>query len=67
MGRIGQTMARRALGFDMHVLYHDVARADPAIEKELGLEYVSMDTIPVPFVGLYRACMCRCCRAIPAS
>ena len=45
MGRIGQTMARRALGFDMRVLYHDVARADPAIEKELGLEYVSMDTI----------------------
>lgn len=32
MGRIGQAVARRARGFDMRVLYHDVAAVPPALE-----------------------------------
>ncbi len=30
-GRIGQAMARRARGFGMTILYHDVHRADPVV------------------------------------
>jgi len=35
-GRIGRAMARRALGFNMRVLYQDAVAADPATERELG-------------------------------
>src|SRR6266849_2271954 len=34
-GRIGRAMARRALGFNMRVLYQDAIAADPATEREL--------------------------------
>ncbi len=34
-GRIGRAMARRALGFNMRVLYQDAVAADPATEREL--------------------------------
>jgi len=34
-GRIGRAMARRALGFDMRVLYQDAVAADSAAEREL--------------------------------
>ena len=34
-GRIGRAMARRALGFDMRVLYQDAVAADPTTEREL--------------------------------
>jgi glyoxylate reductase len=34
-GRIGRAMARRALGFDMRVLYQDAVAADAATEREL--------------------------------
>ena len=44
-GRIGRAVARRALGFDMKVLYHDVARATPAVERELNATYVDKDTL----------------------
>lgn len=40
MGRIGRAMARRALGFDMRLLYHDAARQPPQIERELELQFV---------------------------
>ncbi|WP_198367999.1 D-glycerate dehydrogenase [Roseomonas sp. KE0001] len=33
MGRIGRAVARRARGFDMRVLYHDVAPLPPALEE----------------------------------
>ena len=36
MGRIGQTIARRALGFDMQVLYHNRTQLDPATEAVAG-------------------------------
>jgi glyoxylate reductase len=34
-GRIGRAVARRALGFNMRVLYQDAYRADAAVEREL--------------------------------
>jgi lactate dehydrogenase-like 2-hydroxyacid dehydrogenase len=45
MGRIGQAVARRALGFSMRVLYNDARRAPEAVEKELQLEFVSKDQL----------------------
>ena len=45
LGRIGQAVARRARGFDMRVLYHDVARVDGALERELGASYVDFDQL----------------------
>ncbi len=41
MGRIGQAVARRGRGFSIRILYHDAQRAPEAIERELGLEFVS--------------------------
>ncbi len=38
MGRIGAAVARRAKGFDMRVIYHDVVRHPD--EAKLGIEYV---------------------------
>ena len=34
MGRIGQAIARRAAGFDMHVLYHNRSRLPEPVERE---------------------------------
>ena len=45
MGRIGQKVARRALGFDMPVLYHNRIRLDPEQERALNASYVSMDEL----------------------
>lgn len=45
MGRIGQAMAKRAGGFSMRVLYHDAMRAPEALEKSLGLEFVSAEDL----------------------
>ncbi len=45
MGRIGQAMARRGRGFEMRLLYHDAVRAAAQIERELGVEYVELDTL----------------------
>lgn len=45
MGRIGQAVARRAAGFSMRVLYHDMRRAPEAVERELGLEYRSKEDL----------------------
>jgi lactate dehydrogenase-like 2-hydroxyacid dehydrogenase len=39
-GRIGQAVARRAKGFGMTVLYHDVARAPEDVERDLGARFV---------------------------
>jgi len=44
-GRIGQAVARRASGFGMRILYHDVQRVDPAVESELGARYVPLDRL----------------------
>jgi len=54
-GRIGRAVARRALGFDMRVLYHDVARSTPEVERELKASYVDKDTLlrEADFVSLH--------------
>ena len=41
-GRIGQAVARRASGFGMTVLYHDVRRAEAAVEMAYGATYVEL-------------------------
>jgi glyoxylate reductase len=40
MGRIGKAVAKRALGFGMHVIYFDSERLEPALEQELHVQYV---------------------------
>ncbi len=44
-GRIGRAMARRALGFQMRVLYHDVHRADATDERELNATHAELETV----------------------
>jgi glyoxylate reductase len=44
-GRIGQAMARRALGFNMRVLYYDNSRIDEQLEKELKATFVDLPTL----------------------
>jgi glyoxylate reductase len=44
-GRIGQAMARRARGFGMKILYHDVHRADPIIEAEHSASFLSLEEL----------------------
>ncbi len=43
MGRIGSAVAKRAKGFDMHVVYYNRHRL--AEEKEVGAEYVNLDEL----------------------
>lgn len=45
LGRIGQAVARRALGFGMDVLYHNRRRANPTVERQTGARYVSLDEL----------------------
>jgi lactate dehydrogenase-like 2-hydroxyacid dehydrogenase len=45
MGRIGQAVARRGLGFSMRVLYHNRTRLSPELERELNAEYVTQDRL----------------------
>lgn len=44
-GRIGRAMARRALGFQMKVIYADAVQAPEAVEKELKAEYRGMNRL----------------------
>jgi lactate dehydrogenase-like 2-hydroxyacid dehydrogenase len=44
-GRIGREMARRASGFGMRVLYHDVHPATPEDEQRLNATRVEMDQL----------------------
>ena len=44
MGRIGFEVAKRSVGFNMKVLYHDIVRRQD-FEEELPMEYVDMDTL----------------------
>ncbi|AEH50637.1 glyoxylate reductase [Pseudothermotoga thermarum] len=44
-GRIGQAVARRALGFNMRVLYYSRKRVDEEIEKRLNATYVDLETL----------------------
>jgi glyoxylate reductase len=44
-GRIGQALAKRAHGFGMTVLYHDVHRADPAVEAEHDATFLPLQEL----------------------
>jgi D-3-phosphoglycerate dehydrogenase len=45
LGRIGKAVARRARGFSMRVLYYDLVRPTPALEQELGAQFVDRETL----------------------
>ena len=45
LGRIGQVVARRAIGFEMKVIYHDVRRAAPEIEQACRASFVNKDEL----------------------
>ncbi len=45
MGRIGQGIARRAIGFGMRTLYHNRSRLPDAVERECHAQYASFDTL----------------------
>lgn len=44
MGRIGEAAARRALGFNMNVLYHNRTQK-PEAEKKYGFSYAELDSL----------------------
>lgn len=44
LGRIGKLVAKRALGFDMKILYNSATRK-PDVEQELGIHYAEVDEI----------------------
>src|SRR5262249_40752811 len=58
-GRIGRAVARRALGFQMRVLYCDAVPADPAVERELRATRVDFATLlrEADFVTLHTPLM----------
>jgi glyoxylate reductase len=45
LGQVGQHVARRLAGFDMHVLYVKRNRLAPDQETRLGLQYVTLDEL----------------------
>ncbi len=45
MGRIGQSLARRAVASGMDIVYHNRNRLDEAIEKQYDAKYVLMDEL----------------------
>lgn len=45
MGRIGQGIARRAIGFGMRTLYHNRSRLPEAVEEEVKAAYVGFDEL----------------------
>jgi glyoxylate reductase len=44
-GRIGMAVAKRALGFDMNILYHDEGPVDPETAKQFGASGVDRETV----------------------
>jgi len=54
-GRIGQAVARRAAGFGMKILYHDVQQADPAAEAEHSATFLPLEKLlaQADFVSLH--------------
>ncbi len=54
-GRIGQAVARRAAGFGMTIVYHDVQRAEAAVEAEHGATFLPLEKLlaQADFVSLH--------------
>jgi glyoxylate reductase len=44
-GRIGQAVARRAQGFGMEILYHDVQQLPPEVTEPLGATYLPLEEL----------------------
>ncbi len=44
-GNIARFVAKRLGGFDVNIIYHSRTRLDPAIEKQLNVQYVDFDTL----------------------
>ena len=44
MGKVGEAVSRRANGFGMKILYHDVMQF-PEVESRLGVQYVSLGNL----------------------
>lgn len=45
-GRIGRSVARKAaLGLNMKIVYNDMRRAEPEVEKELNATYMSAEDV----------------------
>ncbi len=42
MGRIGKAVTKRAMGFEMNILYHSRHRLSNSEEKNMGIKYVSL-------------------------
>ncbi|NDV46175.1 dihydrofolate reductase [Paludibacter sp. 221] len=55
MGRIGQSLARRALASGMKIVYHNRSRLSTQIEKEYQAEYVDLDSLiqTADFISLH--------------
>ncbi|SFJ00404.1 2-hydroxyacid dehydrogenase [Thermoflavimicrobium dichotomicum] len=55
MGRIGQAVARRAIGFNMRILYYSRTRLKEEQEKELRAQYCDLDELlaQADFVSLH--------------
>lgn len=45
LGRIGKSVARKAKGLGMNVIYFDPIRAEAAIEQELGITYQPVEEV----------------------
>ncbi|MGI0017545.1 MAG: 2-hydroxyacid dehydrogenase [Nitrosotalea sp.] len=45
MGRIGKAVAKRAISFEMKVVYHNRTRLSKKEEENLGVQYVSLDEL----------------------
>ena len=55
LGQIGKAVARRALGFDMRIIYYNRRRIDEKKEKELNVTYVPLEDLlsEADFVSLH--------------
>ena len=45
LGHIGKMVARKLAGFEVSIVYYDPVRPEPALERELGVTYVTMDRL----------------------
>jgi glyoxylate reductase len=45
LGRIGQAVAKRAIGFNMKVIYNDIYRQSPDVENDLNVTYCEFDEV----------------------
>jgi len=67
-GRIGRAVARRALGFNMRVLYQDAVSADATVERDLRASRVDLETLlrEADFVSLHTPFLPETCHLINA-